>query len=113
MFGEGQFKGGVDQDGSRAIGGDAASAGNGLDARVGVLEGGGGVAVQGQRAFPGKDVVADAVFGEVGVFHGADADVVADLAKLVVGEGFGVGVAALFGFDEAFGVLGFGEFVAA
>ena len=49
-----------------------------MHADVGVLQVGGGVAFEGKHAIPFEDVIADAVFGEVRIFDGSDADRMGD-----------------------------------
>ena len=80
-----------------------------LHAGVGVLQIGGGVAFEGEHVVPIEDVVAGAVFAQIGVFHGADADAAGDLGGGGVVQ-FGVflfhqGGGALYGFIEQFDQL--------
>ncbi len=106
VFGQGDF-GGVGEAelivrGAGVGGGgfaeDAAGAG------VGVLEVGGGIALEGEHLVPIEDVIALSVGEEVGVFDGAEADDAGDLASL----GF-VEVGAFLGDDGVGAILGFVE----
>ena len=88
--GEGEFGGGF-QRGGGGLGGGVAGAGvefaeDGVDARDGVEEVGGGVALEGDHFFPGEGVVAGAILGEVGVLHGAYTDDGGDGGALGFGE---------------------------
>ena len=75
LAGEGEFLGGSEEDGpGRDARVQVAFAEDAADAGVGVLEVGGGVAVEGEEFVPTEDVVALAVGEEIGVFEGAEAD---------------------------------------
>ena len=59
---------------------------NGADARDGVEQVRGGVALERDHLVPREEVVAGAVLREVGVLHGADADDARDGLALFFGE---------------------------
>ena len=65
-----------------------------LDARVGVLQIGRGVAVEGEHRFPVEDVVAGAVLRQVGVLHRTDANRAGDYGR------FGVAELGILGLDQ-------------